>query len=211
MVLEAGWISFARAVEVLGCRVTELSGWLLEGRLAFRVEAVGRGLVRCDGVSLREAEVGEFARERGVTTLGDVAAADRQVDLAAVKWGLHPSKRGPGVRGRGRAPGERGPESDVVRARRTGEPLLVAARGARLVEVFSAAVHVVRGREGEQVGVDRFSGRPVWSRALCGASPKWDSRWFWTGEGVDCGACVRVAVRTPIAPVEPVDDPGQLG
>lgn len=81
---------------------------LLRGYLDFRVSESGAVRVARTGlVSSADVEVSTADVEREHTRMwadpaADVALADKRVNMAALRWGRHPTRTGRGVRGRGR-------------------------------------------------------------------------------------------------------------
>jgi hypothetical protein len=99
MVSDAEWMSFEDAVAYLMIPVDEVAGHILAGDLGFRVRmAVARAAVLPPDVQVRAADVRTLHARRWSPATA-ARAADR-VNRAALKFGLHPTRTSPGVRGK---------------------------------------------------------------------------------------------------------------
>ncbi len=101
---EQEWISLDEASQRLTMPVAEVAALVLAGDIDFMVKpgAGADGKVRNIDVMLLVSDV-EFARhDRWTGALADLALADNRINRAALRYGKHPTRRGRGVRGRGR-------------------------------------------------------------------------------------------------------------
>lgn len=95
------WLAPDIVAQRLHVTDTELAGYLLSGALRFTVHKVspGRDVVLLVDVRIDAASVEELERARWQDPVADRLHADRLVNRAALKHGLHPTRSSPGVRG----------------------------------------------------------------------------------------------------------------
>lgn len=104
--VEQDWVGFDEASAFLVVPHVELARMLLSGTLRFRVEKRSPGadaVLRMD-VRVSYEDLRDLQRRRWDST--DGLRADELVNRAAMKFGKHPTRSTPGVRGKGRPKGE---------------------------------------------------------------------------------------------------------
>ncbi len=95
------WLAPDAVGQMLRVTDTELAEHLLSGRLRFMVRKVSPGpdVVLFVDVLIDAASVEELESVRWDDRMADRVVADRLINRAALKHGLHPTRTSPGVRG----------------------------------------------------------------------------------------------------------------